>query len=958
MTTVKTRKKLIEVALPLEAINKESLLRKQKAPKGWPMSFHKYWAQRPLAAARAIIFAQMVDDPSAYPDVFQTEEAQFKRREYLFGLIKELCMWDNTWDSNLVRTVQAEIKASWEVFCEDNSNHPLAKEHFQKDALPGFWDPFGGSGAIPMSAQWMGLDSVGSDLNPVAVVLNKAMMELPWAFKGKKAVNPDAKILIKEAEAAMGMASDVKYYARILRKISLGGIHRHYPDYEVTDDVITQHPELAAHKGQKLTIVAWIWARAVKSPNPACAEIDVPLCSSFLLSSKSGKEAFITPSLINGRYRYTVKCGPGHDAESVRLGTSAGRRAAFKCLASGVPISYDYIREQGAAGRLSQVLMAVVVDGPNGRIFLDPREIDEFSAKSATPRWRPETLMQGKCRVNVSNYGINTFGDLFTERQLLAHTTFVDSIEEVRKIIEQDALQSGVSNDSTALSDGGRGALAYSQAIATYLACIVDRMVYYGSTLSTWLPKDNAIRDCMPRQALAMTWDFTEANPFGKSSGDILTCANSVANYLEVATPNAAGRGAQCDAQTGIPDKSLRLISTDPPYYDNISYADLADFFYAWMRPMLKGIYPGLFSTLATPKIEELVADSARHGGPARAEHFFIEGMTSAMRSISAKSHPAFPITIYYAFKQSEGDEDGTASTGWETFLGAIINAGLSIEGTWPLKTEGAGRMIASGTNALSSSIVLVCRKRVSAAPPITKREFMQNLRQAMPGAISALLEASLAPVDLAQAAIGPGMAIYTSYTKVVGLDGAPLTVREALMTINQVLDEQLAEQEGNWDADTRWAVVWFEQFAFGAGEFGQADQLARAKNTSVLGVVEAGITSSSAGKVRLLKPDELPVGWSPETDNRLTVWEVLHHLIRLQKQGEVLAASMLARVGEKAEPAKELAYRLYGICERKKRSTEGQLYNDLIAVWPDLVNQSKQAPAPTARSGEFELDA
>ena len=922
------------------------------------MSFHKYWAQRPLAAARAVIFAQMVDDPTAHPEAFPNEESQVERRDYLFGLIKKLCMWDNTWDSDLIEKVRAEIKASWVVFCDDNKNHPLAKEHFKEQELPAFWDPFGGSGAIPMSAQWMGLDSVGSDLNPVAVVLNKAMMELPWNFRAIRAVNPDAELVMKGVVVGSSMCSDVKYYARVLRDVAFRKVSSSYPGYEVTDDVALEHPGLAGLKGQKLSIVAWIWARAVKSPNPAYAGLEVPLCSTFLLSSKKGKEAFVKPALVGGTYRFSVQYGIGHDDESVRLGTSAGRRAAFKCLASGVPISYDYIREEGSAGRLSQTLMAVVVDSPSGRLFLSPREIDEVAAKGSVPSWRPETLMQGKCRVNVSNYGINTFGDLFTERQLLAHTTFVDSIEEVRKKIQEDAVRAGIPEDSLPLDEGGRGAFAYSQAIATYLACVVDRMVYYGSTLSTWLPKDNAIRDCMPRQALAMTWDFTEANPFGKSSGDILTCANSVANYLEIATPNAPGRGLQCDAQTGLSDKVLRLISTDPPYYDNISYADLADFFYVWMRPMLSNIYPGVFSTLATPKIEELVADSARHGGALRAEQFFIDGMTSAMRSISDKSHPAFPITIYYAFKQSEGDDDGTASTGWETFLGAIINAGLSIEGTWPLKTEGAGRMIASGTNALSSSIVLVCRKRISIAPPITKREFMQHLRKDMPGAISALLEASLAPVDLAQAAIGPGMAIFTSYPKVVGLDGAPLTVREALMTINQVLDEQLAEQEGNWDADTRWAVVWFDQFAFGSSDFGQADQLARAKNTSVDGVVEAGVASSSAGRVRLLKPDELPATWSPEADKRLTVWEMLHHLVRLQKHGEIAASAMLARLGDKADSAKELAYRLYGICEHKKRSAEGQLYNDLITVWPDLLNQSKQAPAPTVRPGEFELDA
>jgi putative DNA methylase len=548
-------------------------------------------------------------------------------------------------------------------------------------------------------------------------------------------------------------------------------------------------------------------------------------------------------------------------------------------------------------------------------------------------------------------YGMNNLGDIFTNRQLVALTTFSDLVQEARAMVKRDALAAQFSDDGQALTAGGSGAIAYADAVSMYLACVLDRMVYYGSSLTSWLPKDNALRDCMPRQVLAMTWDFTECNPLGKSSGDVLTCTNSVSNYLDMATPFANAFATQHDAQIALAgDNNVFVFSTDPPYYNNISYADLSDFFYVWLRRSLKPIFPDLFATLTVPKGQELVASPHRHGGEEEAEAFFLNGMTKAMHCLAEQAHPAFPVTIYYAYKQSETDDaEGTTNTGWDTFLDAVIRAGFAISGTWPLRTEGAGRMIASGTNALASSIILVCRPRAASAPTATRREFVTALKAELPAALAHLQRGNIAPVDLAQAAIGPGMAVYTRYATVLDAEGKPLSVREALALINQTLDEALAEQEGDFDADSRWALTWFEQSGFAEGEYGVAEQLSKSKNTSVAGMVEAKILESKRGKVRLFRPEELPADWDPATDPRLTAWEIVHHLIRaLASGGEGAAGELVAKLGARAEIARELAYRLYTLCERKKRAAEALAYNGLVQSWPEIVRLAREGGKPS----------
>lgn len=963
MTPVKTRKKLIEVALPLEAINVASA-REKSIRHGHPSTLHLYWARRPLATARAVIFAQMVDDPSANPDLFPTEQKQNKERQRLFRIIENLVKWENTTNEEVLQAAREEIWQSWRRACADNADHPQAKEIFNRQILPAFHDPFAGGGAIPLEAQRLGLESHATDLNPVAVMINKAMIEIPPRFGGKPPANPEARskpdLVGSEWKGGQGLAEDVRYYGEWIRAEAQKRIGHLYPRVKVTAEMVRERPDLANHLDQELTVIAWLWARTVKSPNPAYTEIEVPLASTFMLSTKTGKEAYVEPVIQGSSYRFTVKVGRPSNFDSVDSGTKLNR-ANFRCLLSGVPISGDYIKTEGKAKRMSMRLMAIVAEGSKGRVYLPPTPEHESVASRANPSWRPDgEIAKRMTGGNCTPYGLDTWGDLFTNRQLVLLVALSDIVSEAGEKIKADAIDAGFAKDDKPLREGGVGARAYGEAVSSYLAFALDKVVDRGTTVCRWdpTPTQSGIINTFSRQAIPMSWDFAESNPIGDASGNYVGATELVAKVL-VGMPLRPAIGAANQDNASTQSVSLnKVISTDPPYYDNIAYADLSDFFYVWMSRSLRKSYPGLFSTLVVPKDDELVATAYRHGGREGAEKFFLDGMTQAMHRLAMQAHPAFPVTIYYAFKQSESDEtDGTTNTGWDTFLAAVIEAGFALTGTWPMRTELSNRMIGKGANALASSIVLVCQKRTPSAPIATKAQFLRALRAELPLALANLQAGNIAPVDLAQASIGPGMAIYTRFSKVIGADGAPMPVREALAQINEVLDEQLAEQEGNWDADTRWGVIWFEQNGFTAGDFGVADQLARAKNTSVAGVVQAGFVSSNAGKVRILKPEELPNDWDPVTDARLTVWEMLHHMVRVYKEGEAPAAVLLGKLGDKADAAKELAYRLYGICEKKKRSTEGQLYNEIITIWPDLVARSKEAPAPVARAGELNLD-
>ena len=1425
------RKKLIEVALPLDAINTASA-REKSIRHGHPSTLHLWWARRPLAAARAVIFAQMVDDPSASPDLFPTEADQEKERERLFGIVKELVLWKNTTNEKVLERARAEIRRNWRRTCADNADHPRAVELFDPDKLPAFHDPFAGGGALPLEAQRLGLEAHASDLNPVAVLINKAMIEIPPRFAGRPPMNPEARakylrtrefdlnkpllgarasrphkawhsrgylphldqpeiiqsvtfrlsdsipadvvvgwknelaLTGKEAASdprcaelrdrieryagqghgacwlrdgrvadqvenallhfdgvryrllawvimpnhvhaligtmlgfplegvmhswksftakkmnrilgrsgqvweqnyfdryirdekhlatvvdyieqnpvkaglvdsadewrwssatrhadetklegvrkrradetehrgvgkehadetsalpglwtgAQGLAEDVRYYGKWMRDEAEKRIGHLYPKIEVTAEMAKERPDLKHYVDRKLTVIAWLWARTVKSPNPAFADVDVPLASTFMLSTKKGKEAYVEPVIEGRGYRFTVKVGKPEDADAAKAGTKLSRGANFRCLMSGAPMAGDYIKAEGKAGHMRSRLMAVVAEGDRRRMYLAPTPEHEKIAVLAEPTWSPENELVGKCRDQLPLYGMNTFAELFTPRQLVALTTFSDLVAEAMERVKsdylgsrasrprraQDALDPGVSrsrpgrgqdalgpiaptsgvapssryhrtrlphfeagevpqhvcfrladslpqhllqqleqelgrlpeaehqksrrieealdqghgacwlrrpeiaalvrdalqyfegdlyrlhawvvmpnhvrvlvtplgdhslsgivhswksdtanqankvlersgefwyedyfdrfmrdedhfattldyirwnpvkaglctepedwewtsyntwnsprdrghpaldmegetpahpDDEMPLRDGGAGATAYAEAVGMYLAFAQSKACDRNTSLCRWEYRDKLV-GTFSRQALPMVWDFAETNPLAGAGGDIFGTVKSVCEVIE--KQFKGGTAGLCFQVSAVEQviSFHKLISTDPPYYDNVGYADLSDFFYVWLRRSLRSIFADLFATLAVPKAEELVATPYRHGSKEKAETFFLDGMEQAMRRLVEQAHPGFPVSIYYAFKQSETKGDsGISSTGWETFLDAVIRAGFAVTGTWPMRTELSNRMVGLGTNVLASSIVLVCRKRPADAPLATRREFVAALRDELPVALAHLQSGNIAPVDLAQAAIGPGMAVYTRYARVLDAEGKPVSVREALALINQTLDEVLAEQEGEFDADSRWALAWFEQEGFGGGEYGVAETLSKAKNTSIDGIVEGGILASRGGKVRLLRPDELAGDWDPTTDARLTVWEAVHHLVHaLESGGESAAATLVRQLGGVAETARELAYRLYTVCERKNRAEEARSYNGLVQSWPEIARLSRK---------------
>ena len=1001
------KKKLIEVALPLEAINK-ACAREKSIRHGHPSTLHLWWARRPLAAARAVIFAQMVDDPSAYVDTLRADPKLKRRaetalkarlklweearelaarakgtnlavpepgpqptmdemladieRQRLFRIIEDLVLWENTTNETVLQAARDEIWASWRRACAENADHPRATELFDRKKLPAFHDPFAGGGALPLEAQRLGLESYASDLNPVAVLINKAMIEIPPRFAGKPPVNPEARkeksLIAREWKGAQGLAEDVRYYGQWMRDEAEKRIGHLYPKVEVTAEMAKARPDLKPYVGRKLTVIAWLWARTVKSPNPAFAKVDVPLASTFMLSTKAGKEAYVEPVIENGGYRFTVKVGKPKDEEGAKGGTKFARGSNFRCLMSGAPIASDYVKTEGNAGRIGARLMAIVAEGDRGRVYLAPTLEHETAAANASPHWLPEgetpsRLTGGGAQAN--RYGLKTWASIFSPRQLVALTTFADLVKEARERAKGHALDAGLPDAGTQLRDGGTGAAAYGDAVGAYLSFALSKQADLGNSLCAWEPIAQCPRHLFSRQALPIIWDYAEGNPLGDSSGAWTVFLDGIvkafSKAFEFVAPTALGISRQADAGTQIVSLD-KIVSTDPPYYDNIPYADLADFFYVWLRRALKPVFPDLFATLAVPKAEELVALAYRHtDGKAGAEAFFLEGMTHAMHRLVEQAHPAFPVTIYYAFKQSESQSDaGTASTGWETFLDAVIRAGFAISGTWPMRTENSSRMIGQGTNALASSIILVCRPREASAPTATRREFVTALKAELPLALAHLQRGNIAPVDLAQAAIGPGIEVYTRYARVLDAEGKPLSVREALALINQTLDEALAEQEGDFDPDSRWALTWFEQSGFAEGEYGVAEQLSKSKNTSVAGMVEAGILESKRGKVRLLKPDELPDDWDPMTDTRLTSWETVHQLIRvLEAGGEGAAAKIILKLGAKAEVARELCYRLYTLCERKKRAAEALSYNGLVQSWPEITRLARESESVNA---------
>lgn len=954
-TKIYSPKKLIEVALPLDDIN-EAAAREKSIRHGHPSTLHLWWARRPLAAARAVIFAQMVNDPGYQQDGgfkygVNKKEAEIKR-EKLFQIIRDLVKWENTNNEEVLNRAREAIKESWRETCHLNRSHPQAAELFNPDKLPAFHDPFAGGGAIPLEAQRLGLESYASDLNPVAVMINKAMIEIPPKFAGQAPVGPlpegeKQQNLMEDWSGAKGLAEDVRRYGHWMREEAFKRIGHLYPKVIITEEMIAERPDLKIYDGEELTVIAWIWARTVKSPNPAYSHVDVPLASSFILSSKKDNQAYVEPVVNGDQYSFKVKIG--NIPAEAKEGTKVGRGGNFRCLVSETHIPVKFIREQGLAGTFKQRLMAIVAEGKSGRVYLSPTPETEDIASSFQPMWKPTTVINHNPRdIRTQLYGLNKYSDLFTPRQLVALTTFSELVVEARNKSIDDAKKAGMKDDGLGIDAGGKGATAYGDALAVYLGFSINKLADRGSTICSWDASRSSIRNTFGRQAIPMTWDFAEPNPLSDSTGNFMSGVGWVRGVLARLDSQINGFALQQDAAT----QSIsihKLISTDPPYYDNIGYADLSDFFYVWMRRVLRDIYPVLFSTMTVPKAEELVATPYRHGSKEKAETFFLDGMTQAIKNMAEKGHPAFPVTIYYAFKQAETKEGSTSSTGWETFLEAVIRAGFSIDGTWPMRTEMANRMVGSGTNALASSVVLVCKKRAITASSLSRREFQRELREQMPEALEAMIGGEtgttpIAPVDLAQAAIGPGMAIYSKYASVLNQDGSVMSVHEALILINRSISDYLNPDSGNFDADTLFCDDWFSQHGWSEGLFGDADTLARAKGTSVEGVQSAGVIEAGGGKVRLLKWTEYPQNWDPKTDTRTPIWEACHQMIRvLNQQGESAAGALLAKMPERGEPIRQLAYHLYTQCERKKWAEEARAYNELIGSWHAIVAASHE---------------
>ena len=979
-------KKLIEVALPLDAINQASV-REKSIRHGHPSTLHLWWARRPLAAARAVIFAQMVDDPSEYVDVLlsdtkkkraaerdlkarlanrecQNLEAQGDaakspeltlkdviadhERERLFDIIKALVKWENTTNETVLQQARDEIWQSWRRTSAQNADHPRASELFDRHKLPSFHDPFAGGGALPLEAQRLGLEAFATDINPLAVLINKAMIEIPPRFARTAPVNPDSESenngIKVEWNGAQGLAADVEYYGNWMRNEAKKRIGHLYPSVEITAQMIDSRKDLKPYLGRSLTVIAWIYARTVRSPDPAFSTVHVPLVSTFVLSKKIGNEAYIEPLIERYGYRFTVRSGKPTDPAQVNKGTKLSG-GYFRCLLSGTPISYRYINDEANAGKTSKVLMAIIAEGNHKRLYLEPTSQVGHNPDATAPSWFPDTPCRGTWASTGQRrrYGFRTFGDYFTRSQLVALTTFSELVAEAREKIRRDSSKLIIANHDVNLRGENSSILAYSDAITLLLALVVSKCSDYWSSLCSWHNSRELIRNTFVRPGIAMAWDYAEANPFCHSSGNFI----AMLNWLLKAVRSLPTRLEGCAYQADAASQAVRnngIVSTDPPYYDNIEYADLSDFFYIWLRPMLRQLFPDLFSTYTVPKFEELVASAYRHGSREAAREFFLNGMTQTLGLLVQHSHPAFPVTIYYAFRQSETTDAGTVSTGWEIFLDAIIRAGFTITGTWPMRTELGNRAVSLGANALASSIALVCRPRPADAPVMTLREFITTLRSEVARALVHLRDGGIAPVDLAQAAVGPGMAVYSGCSYILDAGGRHVSVREALRLINQTLDEVLAEQDGECDSDSRWAVSWFEQYGFGEGGYGDAETLSKAKNTSVSALANAKILVSGAGKVRLLKPEELPSDWNPEMRSRLTDWEIVHHLIRvLETGGEEAASDVMRQLGDKVGTAYEFCYRLYTLCDRKRRFAEAMVYNTLVKSWPEILRGARK---------------
>ena len=924
--TATHKKKLIEVALPLPEINDASAYDKMPGIGPHPKGIHHWWARLPLPTARAILFASVVDDPEAHPDKWPTEEEQNTERERLFDILR--------------RMMGKKLHEAPEVYAEARAE--MLKHCDGK--LPTVFDPFAGGGSIPLEANRMGFEAHAGDLNPVAVLLNKCNLEITSRWVDHPPVNPVDRERMGGGEAwrgADGLASDIRHYGAQIKDQAQGRIGHLYPNVRLVD----------SGGEKKAAVIAWIWARTVASPNPAFRGKHVPLINSFWLSNKKANLAWMSPQVDrqNGTFRFEVRTDQPDAPASVATGTKA-KKGGFRCLFSDDPIPFEYIRDEGKQGRLGEVVLAIIADTGRRRVYLEPDDGQLKAAGSAHPSEFPESDLPAEALgFRIQNYGVKHHWQMFTPRQLQSTVALSDLIRETRERILAEATNTGMPADE---------AHQYASTVVTFLALALDRIASFNNRFCRW--NGNQTVFIFTRQAIPMLWDFAEANVMGKKAVCWETSFNICADAVQTISPNNQERATarQIDAASGANGLQNLLVSTDPPYYDNIGYAALSDFFYVWLRRTVGDIHPQIFDTLLAPKGPELIASpEVFDGDKIKAKEHFESGFKGAFSALKRKMNPAFPLTVYYAFKQDDegsgqvneqdqGDVDLT--TGWETLLASLVDSGFQITATWPVRASFSWRVRALSSNALASYIVLACRPRSDDAPQIASTHFRNELKRTLPPALRHLQQGNIAPVDFAQAAIGPGMAVYSKYSRILDSSGKAMTVRTALGIINQTLTEVLSELEDDFDADTRWAIAWFEQHGFSDGDYGDAELLSKAKVTAVAGLQQAGIVVSKGGKVRLLSPGDLLADWDPASDKRLTVWEMTHHLLRLyhfEKAGDEATAALLRKIGSQGEVARELAYRLHNISERMKWSQEAQGYNALVLGWPEIARLAREMP-------------
>ncbi len=915
-------KKLIEVAIPLDAIN-EASAREKSIRHGHPSTLHLWWARRPLATARAVIFASLVDDPSSHPELFPTEKEQNEERQRLFTFIKKLVTWENTFNNTIIEQAKKEI--------EKYNTLPIE-----------FLDPFSGGGAIPLEAQRLGLHTHAHDLNPISIMINKSMIEIPHLFNDKPPVNPVAssKKMTSTYNGVDGLQEDVEYYGKKLKERVYSKIGNLYPKITVIDEGC-----------EKTTnVIAWIWSRTVKCTNPAC-NATIPLAKSFTLSKK-GETIWIEPQIHESGNNYVLRKG-GKPIE----GTMNSKGAT--CLKCGSQITFKEIRDAGLSGKMNSDLMAIVSEGNKKRIYSEPNEEQLLKTVVGRPDDHPDAKIDESVPyLQTPKYGMNNYSDMFTNRQLVMLNAFTSTIDEIKKMVFEDASKHEQYCDKQPLSQLGTGALAYSEAISVYLSFVISKIADRGSTICSWDSSRDGLRNTFGRQAIPMVWDYAEGNPFCNSSGCFDNMLEWVTECIPVFPVKQQGIVKQISATDDCGLANI-MVSTDPPYYDNIGYADLSDYFYIWMRKVLRPIYPDLFSTVLVPKTDELVAMRHRFDGSNEAaKQFFENGMFKTFKQLYNYCNDDIPLTIYYAFKQSESEETDKkiqrSSSGWETMLSAVINAGFEITGTWPVRTELSNRMRGIDSNALASSIVLVCRK-TNKTDSITRREFINELRRELKPAIKKLQESNIAPVDLAQSSIGPGIAVYSRYKSVLESDGTIMSVRTALQIINQELDAFVSEQEGEMDSESRFCVNLYSQFAYNEVKYGEADVLARAKNTSVERLSNIGALFSEKGIVRLKTREEIP----EPTKTGARTWILCQQLTREVDRGgiEATAKILLPYSGHDAENAKSLAYRLFTIADQKKWTQEAYAYNALITAWPDIQSTLITLIGPEEKPGVTRID-